>query len=250
MPSTVNVIDDGAFFKFNAYEDLKLTIPSTVKVIDDGAFNVCKLLERLIVPHEGLSNELEKLPFVHEASFECFSLSQFRIPQTVNSIASNAFTIGCRSLISIELPEESSFNIDLSGCRSLVNVVGQILTPVHREELFRSSKLGSFVDDVADLTRKLEHRTFDDSPLNKLCYYQSYHSSEGAMVQLHPPSTATTQKWMSLTPHLDMLPAVMDAGKQGHMVVDKALAALSVGKCSFVVSNDDVYYISSCCGWS
>eukprot|EP00980_Cylindrotheca_fusiformis_P009633 scaffold2128_cov87-Cylindrotheca_fusiformis.AAC.1 len=108
----------------------QVNIQSTVKVVDDLAFHNCKHLERFVL-NEGLEQIGE------EAFFECFSLSQFRIPQTVNSIASNAIT-RCRSLISIELPEESSFNIDLSGCRSLVNVVGQTSTPVHREEFFRS----------------------------------------------------------------------------------------------------------------
>eukprot|EP00980_Cylindrotheca_fusiformis_P009622 scaffold2127_cov85-Cylindrotheca_fusiformis.AAC.2 len=152
MPSTVNVIDDGrlglkeglerigevAFFECESrltevdksFHYCQVNIPPTVKVVDDPAFHNCKHLERFVL-NEGLEQIGE------EAFFECFSLSQFRIPQTVNSIASNAIT-RCRSLISIELPEESSFNIDLSGCRSLVNVVGQISTPVHREEFFRS----------------------------------------------------------------------------------------------------------------
>eukprot|EP00980_Cylindrotheca_fusiformis_P026607 scaffold16603_cov50-Cylindrotheca_fusiformis.AAC.1 len=51
-------------------------------------------------------------------------------------------------------------------------------------EFFQNSKLiGRLVDNEADLTHRLKHR-FDDSPLNKLCYYQSYQSLDDATAQL------------------------------------------------------------------
>eukprot|EP00980_Cylindrotheca_fusiformis_P026985 scaffold18299_cov62-Cylindrotheca_fusiformis.AAC.1 len=202
IPSNVRVIERGAFCgcsllaklcvkegfmerieqdAFAYCESLtEVEIPSTVKVIDQHAFFNCKLLTILVL-NEGLER-IEKLAFRG-----CDSLSHVRIPQGVNSIGNNAF-FRCRSLISIELPEECSFYIDRSDCRSLVSVAGQVL-PVFgrildRAEFFQSSKLGSLVDDEADLVHRLNHR-FDNSPLNKLCYYQSYHqSSEDAMAQL------------------------------------------------------------------
>eukprot|EP00980_Cylindrotheca_fusiformis_P003880 scaffold860_cov111-Cylindrotheca_fusiformis.AAC.6 len=174
-----------------------------------------------------------------EAYFGCFSLSHIRIPQSVNRIATTGAFSSCSSLISIELPEGSSFHIDLSGCRSLVNVAGPrisaIVQDVDREEFFQSSKLGSsFVDNEANLAHSLKHR-FNDSPLNKLCYYESYQSLDAAMTQLGslmeagPPLAATSQVdefgmtplhvlSSSQTPNLDMLLAVMDAGRPGHMV--------------------------------
>eukprot|EP00980_Cylindrotheca_fusiformis_P018918 scaffold6322_cov59-Cylindrotheca_fusiformis.AAC.14 len=75
-------------------------IPSTVKVIDSFAFFGCKLVKRL-----GFNEGLER---IGEYAFdECPSLSHVRSPQSVNSIATNAFSF-CSDLISIELPEESS----------------------------------------------------------------------------------------------------------------------------------------------
>eukprot|EP00980_Cylindrotheca_fusiformis_P005957 scaffold1264_cov73-Cylindrotheca_fusiformis.AAC.1 len=49
------------------------------------------------------------------------------------------------------------------------------------EEFLQSSKLGSVVVDEADLIHRLKHR-FDDSPLNKLCYYQAYQSMDGTVL--------------------------------------------------------------------
>eukprot|EP00980_Cylindrotheca_fusiformis_P019886 scaffold6994_cov120-Cylindrotheca_fusiformis.AAC.7 len=161
--------------------------------------------------------------------------SHVRIPQNVNRIATKAF-IKCISLISIELPEECSFDIDLSGCQSLVSLAGPMTTFYHdvrSEQSFQRSKFGILVDNEADLIRRLNHR-FDNSPLNKLCYYQSYQSLDDAMARLRSlmdenPLAATTKVdefgmiplhilSLSQTPNLDMLLDVMDAGKPGHMV--------------------------------
>eukprot|EP00980_Cylindrotheca_fusiformis_P013710 scaffold3525_cov128-Cylindrotheca_fusiformis.AAC.1 len=252
IPSTVKVIDVWAFAycrrlarlvlkegrleqigkeAFTYCESLtEVYFPSTVKVIYDDAFQGCRRLARL-----GLNEGLERIG--HGAFCECDSLSHVRIAHSVDSIAANAFT-KCSSLISIELPEERLFNIDLFGCLSLVSVVGPISVVFpdreHREEFFQKSKLGSLVDDEAGLIHRLKHR-FDNSPLNKLCYYQSYHSSDDAMARVHslmeggsPLATITEVDEfgmtplhllsLSQTPNLDMLLAVMDSGKLGHMV--------------------------------
>eukprot|EP00980_Cylindrotheca_fusiformis_P010056 scaffold2220_cov75-Cylindrotheca_fusiformis.AAC.11 len=250
IPSTVKVIDERAFYQCNLLARLVLNeglerirkatflecesltevdIPSTVKVIDVGAFYYCKLLARL-----GLNEGLEEIG--SKAFSDCYSLSHVRIPKSVKSLATNAFT-KCSDLISIELPEEWSLNIDLSGCQSLVNVVGPVSVSISTwEEFSQSSKLGSLVNDEADLTHRLNHR-FDNSPVNKLCYYQSYQSSEDAMAQLRslmeqyqPLALAATTEMdgfgmtplhvlsLSQTPNLDMLLAMMDASKKGHMV--------------------------------
>eukprot|EP00980_Cylindrotheca_fusiformis_P016780 scaffold5055_cov91-Cylindrotheca_fusiformis.AAC.2 len=97
----------------------------------------------------------------------------------------------------------------------------------------QAPKLDSLAFNEADLFRKLKHR-FDNSPLNQLCYYQSYHSSEDAMAQLRrlmdeDPLAATTQGdefgltplhilSLSQTPNLDMLLTVLKAGPFDHMI--------------------------------
>eukprot|EP00980_Cylindrotheca_fusiformis_P000401 scaffold101_cov123-Cylindrotheca_fusiformis.AAC.4 len=218
---------------YQGREKEEVGIPSTVKVIDDQAFWRCILLENLVL-NEGLER-IGEHAFSH-----CYSLSHVRISQSVNSIATTAFSI-CSDLISIELPDECSFEINLSGCRSLVSLAGPISIVFQEdedwEEFFQSSKLGSLVDKKADLERKLKHR-FDNSPLNKLCYYQSYHSYEDAMARLRSSlmdenSLAATTKVdefgmtplhilsLSQTPNVDMLLAVMQAGRLDHIIFCK-----------------------------
>eukprot|EP00980_Cylindrotheca_fusiformis_P002177 scaffold497_cov97-Cylindrotheca_fusiformis.AAC.8 len=243
LSSSVQAIGKSAFYccrklksiLYQGQEKEEVGIPSTVKVIDNWAFYYCKLLARLV-----LNEGLERIGGF--AFHGCKSLSHVRIPRSVNSIAATAFSI-CRDLISIELPEECSFNIQLDGIQSLVNLAGPIsFFPVNprkvwkvdiREEFFQTSKLGSLVDNVDDLKRKLNHR-FDNSPLNKLCYYQSYESLDVAMAELRslmeddPLATTKEVDGFGMTPlhvlslsqttNLDMLLAVMDAGKPGHMV--------------------------------
>eukprot|EP00980_Cylindrotheca_fusiformis_P010045 scaffold2219_cov56-Cylindrotheca_fusiformis.AAC.3 len=177
IPSTIKVIHDNAFdncirlARLGLNEGLErigcrafcrcdslteVNVPSTVKAIDKRAFFNCKLLARL-----GLNEGLEEIR--ENAFLECDSLSRVRIPQSVKSLATNAFT-KCSDLISIELPEEWSLNIELSGCQSLVNVVGPVSVSTSTwEEFSQSSKLGSLVNDEADLIHRLNHR-FDNSP--------------------------------------------------------------------------------------
>eukprot|EP00980_Cylindrotheca_fusiformis_P010569 scaffold2349_cov110-Cylindrotheca_fusiformis.AAC.1 len=253
IPSTVEYIDDHAFDScenlgrlglneglkrigqgaFNGCESLiEVNLPSTVQVIDHAAFGACHGLKSL-----GLNEGLKRIG--RYAFLWCTSLSHFRIPKSVNIICTGAFS-SCWSLISMELPEESSFNICLSGCRSLVNVATALPTFYDKEDrqdrrdFFHSSKLGSLVDGKADLKGKLKHR-FDNSPVNKLCYYQSYQSLDVAMAQLRSlmegdlTLDATSQLdtfgmtplhvlSLSQTPNVDMLLAVIDAGNPGHMV--------------------------------
>eukprot|EP00980_Cylindrotheca_fusiformis_P004183 scaffold910_cov64-Cylindrotheca_fusiformis.AAC.2 len=204
---------------YSGQEEVPLTvqrvkIAENVIKIPDKAFYLHEELEEVILSssvqverRSWHSIKCQSLVRIGRFAFcSCESLSHVTIPQSVNSLATNAFTI-CSSLISIELPEERSFNIDLSGCLFLVSVVGQISIFFADEEdpdeigpelFFQLSELGRLVDDEADLNHRLNHR-FDNSPLNKLCYYQSYQSPKDAMAQLRSlmeeylPLAATTQ---------------------------------------------------------
>eukprot|EP00980_Cylindrotheca_fusiformis_P026738 scaffold17166_cov113-Cylindrotheca_fusiformis.AAC.3 len=227
IPPTVSSIGQRAFEACHGLQRIKL--PPTLKRIEGKLCILCKGLEFIEIP--------ATVKTIDGGAFSsCYSLSHVRIPASVSDIGRNAFK-WCRRLISIELPKGFPSNLlDHSGCFSLVNVAGPILRTGERhdtEEFLEFSELGSVVDNEADLDRKLKHR-FDSSPLNELCYYQSYRSSEDAMVQLRrllkdDPLAATNQVdefgmtplhvlSLSQTPNLDMLLALMKAGHPDHIL--------------------------------
>eukprot|EP00980_Cylindrotheca_fusiformis_P023851 scaffold11065_cov115-Cylindrotheca_fusiformis.AAC.3 len=118
---------------------------------------------------------------------------QEEVPPTVRrvKIAENVIEIPDRTFqVHQELEEVFSFLFGSSNRErrlSLVQNVEVHSVPRPRERRswhsIKCQKLGRLVDDEADLNHRLKHR-FDNSPLNKLCYYQSYQSSEDAMAQL------------------------------------------------------------------
>eukprot|EP00980_Cylindrotheca_fusiformis_P011424 scaffold2647_cov75-Cylindrotheca_fusiformis.AAC.3 len=229
IPSTVSSIGDRAFRSCSGLRQIKL--PPTLERIEFRMFEECRKLQYIEIP--------STVSFIDSLAFSCCScLSHIRIPPCVKTIDGNAFG-HCRSLISIELPEGVLFDIAANRFTNspLVNVAGgRIELPRFqrdREAFFRDSKLGRISNDEAILNRKLKHR-FDNSPLNKLCYYQSYHSSEDAMLQLRSlmedcPLAATFQVdefgmtplhvlCLSQTPNVDMLVALMKAGHSDHII--------------------------------
>eukprot|EP00980_Cylindrotheca_fusiformis_P014314 scaffold3821_cov127-Cylindrotheca_fusiformis.AAC.4 len=237
IPSTVSTIQRCAFYGCGL-KNIKL--PPNLMRIEKNMLRGCYRLDYIDLP--------STITFIGEHAFyRCESLTHVRIPPSVETIVPNTF-VGCSSLFSVELPEDILIGnaVDVADDESedfnydhfqdaTANIVVNLAIPTLPEDdevaaglLYNYSRLLG-----ADLNRKLKHR-FDDSPLNKLCYYQSYHSSEDAMAELRrlmekDPSAATSQVdefgmtplhvlSLSQTPNLDMLLAVMNAGKPGHMV--------------------------------
>eukprot|EP00980_Cylindrotheca_fusiformis_P029424 scaffold23472_cov106-Cylindrotheca_fusiformis.AAC.3 len=228
VPATVSSIGETAFCYCSGLRNVSL--PPTLETIEVSVFEGCPALECIILPNTTLKKVYCR------AFYECSSLTHIRIPPSVESIGLDSF-IRCGSLVSIELPEKSFLDstIDLLGCHSLVNIAGSMLNvQVSFMRYFKeNSKLGSLVDGHDDLVERLKHR-FNDSPLHKLCYYQSYYASGDLMVQLRrlmdeDPLAAVTQVdefgmtplhvlSLSQSPNLDMLLALMNAGHRDHII--------------------------------
>eukprot|EP00980_Cylindrotheca_fusiformis_P011040 scaffold2535_cov126-Cylindrotheca_fusiformis.AAC.2 len=237
VPATVSTIGENAFADCVSLK--RITLPPTIKRIEKSLLEGCAQLEYVDMP--------STICFIGErAFFMCCLLSHIRIPPRVESIVLNAL-MGCNNLRSIEVPEGiliSSVNHivdddDEMRLNGLVNLAIPTLTEddvVVSGWLYNKSMIGSVVRSEAGLLRKLKHR-FDNSPLNKLCYYQSYHSSEDAMVKLRsllkddPLAAATCEVdefrmtplhilSLSQTPNLDMLQAVMkEQGDADHLIL-------------------------------
>lgn len=184
-------IGSSAFKRCSALTHLHL--PSSLEFIGPFAFSMCTQLSSVhfqdVDDDKSSLREIEGLTFL-----KCHSLSHFRCPSGVTRIRTCAFS-KCRKLLSLELPKGLEM-IDADGwslgpnelaaspnfldCPSLVNVVippdqsAQFLEP--GQFLLRPPewKLHGIYDHLNDLIDKLQHR-FDDLPIHRLCYYQSYY---------------------------------------------------------------------------
>eukprot|EP00980_Cylindrotheca_fusiformis_P011039 scaffold2535_cov126-Cylindrotheca_fusiformis.AAC.1 len=239
IPPTVSTIGENAFADCVALK--RITLPPTIKRIEKSLLEGCAQLEYVDMP--------STICFIGERAFsKCFALSHIRIPPRVESIVLNAL-MGCNNLKSIEVPEGVSirnanhfvFDHDDEDEMRLNGLVNLAIPTLPEDDmvvsgwLYNKSRIGSVVRSEAGLLHKLKHR-FDKSPLNKLCYYQSYHSSEDAMVKLwsllkdDPLAAATCEVdefrmtplhilSLSQTPNLDMLLAVMkEQGDVDHLI--------------------------------
>eukprot|EP00980_Cylindrotheca_fusiformis_P012784 scaffold3136_cov102-Cylindrotheca_fusiformis.AAC.1 len=228
VPSTVATIGKRAFALCCGLAHIKL--PPTLERIAEYLFLGCKSMENIAIPLA--------LKTIGGGAFNrCSSLSHMRVPASIDRIGNTPF-LDCRNFISIELPEGILFSADIFECNSLVNVAVPVLESSlyyqYRMDFMQDSKLGRVADQrYDDLVRRLKHR-FDGSPLNKLCYYQSYYSTEDAVLQLRrlmedDPLAAVSQVdefgmtplhilSLAQTPNMDMLLAVMKAGHRDHII--------------------------------
>eukprot|EP00980_Cylindrotheca_fusiformis_P024213 scaffold11647_cov55-Cylindrotheca_fusiformis.AAC.3 len=136
----------------------------------------------------------------------------------------------------MELPESTFLGADDSRMRFLGKCGG---SRTERSKFLLDhdmahSELGHIADGRFDKYVSILKYRFEICPVNMLCYYQSYHSSEDAMLQLrslmdHDPLAAVTQVdrfgmtplhvlSLSQTSNVDMLIAVMKAGPRDHVI--------------------------------
>jgi hypothetical protein len=184
------------FAAFRNCEGLKhLRIPSSVVEIGASAFECCRQLMSVHL--------LGNLRTIEEETFRaCGSLTHVRIPSSVTRIERGAFA-NCTRLMSLELPEgleiiddDAEYDPDdpvvipnIYGCLSLVNLVWpseqrfQQLDEYHVDVFNEGLKLTHVASSFTDLVSKLQHR-FDDLPVHRLCYYQSYYPVMEAMENL------------------------------------------------------------------
>jgi hypothetical protein len=200
IPPTVTRIRSQAFQGCKCLKHLR--IPSSVLEIEYCAFEDCKQLMSVHL--------LGKLHKIHARTFfACSSLTHVRIPPSVTRIERGAF-MNCIGLISLELPEgletidlddqdedpyfssdsensDGQKNSNIYGCQSLVNFVipaEQRFAPLEFDEEFMEQlKLRHVASGFGRLFSAAQHR-FDDLPVHRLCYYQSYHPLTEAMDNL------------------------------------------------------------------
>ena len=199
---SVTEIPDRAFFNRNNLEEVELCeglleigheafsqctslkridIPSTVKVIRDYAFYECKSLDGV-----ELGNDIERIGNYAFSNLGCKS-SHLRIPPLVTTLPRCMVAHFSTCLFSIEIPEGVS-RIEfcaLASLGSLRNVAFPADSEIDDDALHICPELRQVLgvkdeDGVGseglDVVNALKRR-FDNLPLHKLIYYQSYNNN-------------------------------------------------------------------------
>jgi hypothetical protein len=216
LPDALEIIGDEMFFGCTSLTHIE--IPPKVTKIGVKAFQHCEGLKHLRIPSGvveiGASafaccrqlmsvHLLGNLRTIEEETFRaCDSLTHVRIPSSVTRIERAAFA-NCTRLMSWELPEGlETIHVDvefdpydpedipnISDCLSLVNLVVpseqrfQQVDVFYDDQFMEGLKLRHVASSFTDLVSKLQHR-FDDLPVHRLCYYQSYYPLMEAMENL------------------------------------------------------------------
>jgi len=193
---------------------VSVTLPSSLKVIGVDAFRGNEVLNQIHMP--------DSLESIDRKAFEDCNFSHFRIPPQVTTEVGISILESNYSLVSLELSENilectasaqevSLRNVSLPpDCR-----IGEVADEFDSLETFPDNDAYDTVDDADTddiILDALQHR-FDDLPIHKICYYQSYHDNETTMQSLKreinpwtskPPGQLSTtgkqQDYLGMTP--------------------------------------------------
>lgn len=160
IPSSVEIIDDFAFYdcmnlqvvSFKGNSHLKLIgksafdgaslrsviFPSSLEIIGSHAFDCCEKLESIVFPNES------KLKIIGNASFMETKIIEVNFPASVVEIKSNAFRF-CKELKSISFPKDSKLRklgkLAFDGCSNLDrNLIPQLDQTQSDNEEYSDSK--------------------------------------------------------------------------------------------------------------
>ena len=205
IPPGIEVLEEGAFLSCHSltditfYEGLReigedgfsrctslvsITLPCSLKYIGIESFEGCEVLNEVHMP--------DTIETIQARTFKRCNFTNFQMPPSIGNDLDISILDGNISLVSLELPETvTKEHLDdnyASGSDGLINL-RNIALPTECEidacafhnctdlrKAFPDAK-----NDYSQITEtaidSIKHR-FDDLPIHKLCYYQSYHDNE------------------------------------------------------------------------
>jgi len=175
------------------YSLVSVTLPSSLKVIRRGSFQYCRSLNE--------TNLHDTVETIEGRAFGDCNLQNFRIPSLVTDVDMSMFE-GCKHLVSLELSGNVS-KCDNTRGASLRNITLPSECEVDFYMFYGwTDMFVVFPDEDGDtITEALKHR-FEDLPVHKICYYQSYHDNESTLQRLKQvmDSTGKQQDCLGMTP--------------------------------------------------
>jgi hypothetical protein len=149
IPSTVEVIGESAFGSCWKLQ-LKDEIPQSIQVIQEKAFSICISIKNARIP--------PSLSRIKKWFSNCQRLISFEMSEIIDAIDTGAF-VTCWKLRNVAIPSDAEIGEGpFKECRDLIQIF-----PIEKECI-----------------HALKHR-FDELPIHKLCYYQTYHPLKNSL---------------------------------------------------------------------
>lgn len=164
----VKSIEATAFSRCFALKYAK--IPPSIECMGPGTFGCDNCLLEVSLP-----DTLKQIP---QGCFAfCVSFRSFRVPSRVITIGHRAFW-GCRRLVSIEIPigVERIEGQAFLECSELFNIALPPTAEIGPGAFDECTQLSKHLPDDREKFEAALKNRFEDLPIHKLCYYQSYHS--------------------------------------------------------------------------
>ena len=172
-------IEKGAFARCVSLSSINL--PSTLKAIGEESFYGCEKLNEIHLP--------DAIHFIYARAFTHCNITHFRIPPQMYGVDISILSNNA-CLVSLELPENLNSNIrgivnriEDTAAYTVLGSLRNITVPSNCKvsiDITRKSKdlrVAFPEGDNDTITEALQNR-FDDLPIHKICYYQSYHDNE------------------------------------------------------------------------
>ena len=189
IPPGIEEIEEGAFMACDSL--VKVTLPASLRSIGVEAFEFCSELNEVHIP--------DNLWRISERAFMYSNITNFRISPLIGNVIDVSIVGSITSLVSLELSENVAWledNHDDNDPFTDINV-RNIALPSGCDTTAIWC-LGDFDDlgvafpeiyggdqgrNIRPALDALTHR-FDNLPIHKICYYQSYHDTETTMLNL------------------------------------------------------------------
>jgi len=153
----------------HCYSLKHINIPSTVIMIHNQAFYHCTSLAVSLPLHDNIES-------IGNSAFGRCKFTHFRLPSLISTIKDSSF-VECESLVSLELPESISRieSYAFYFCYSLRNIAitHDVLVQNENAFMFCTDLRKIFGYSATHIVQELRRR-FDNLPIHKMIYYQSY----------------------------------------------------------------------------
>jgi len=172
----LEVIGKDAFSRCKAL--VSVTLSSSLKVVGIESFEGCERLNEIHIP--------DTIESIRSRAFKNCNFTNFRMPPSIGNVVDINIVEGNKSLVSLELSEnvtQITVDGDYASQPRLESLRNVALPSECEVDNCTDLRVAFPNEDVDTIPQALQQR-FDDLPIHKICYYQSYQDNETTMQHL------------------------------------------------------------------